>query len=203
MWKPRRLTILWASTACYKDKFTLTPSPFSATETTNPTQLTLAVSRSNFVYAWGRFIRLFVLWLHSDVLRDNSYMICMISKRQFGPCHSWGRYSLTAPGFEPRSGYVGCVVDKVALGRGFLRLLTILVPENAPYSSVIWGWYNRPISGRSTKWTQSHPTPRNKIIKQYQCLNSFSYSGISYRLRYRPQQYGLSLLIALGLIGML
>jgi hypothetical protein len=23
------------------------------------------------------------------------------------------------------------------------------------------GWYNGPISGRRTKWTQSHPTPRN------------------------------------------
>jgi hypothetical protein len=44
---------------------------------------------------------------------------------------------------------VGFVVDKVA--------------PNTPYSSsIIRGWYNRPNSGRSTKWTQSHPTPRNK-----------------------------------------
>jgi hypothetical protein len=27
--------------------------------------------------------------------------------------------------------------------------------------SIIRSWYNRPISGRRTKWTQSHPTPRN------------------------------------------
>jgi hypothetical protein len=25
---------------------------------------------------------------------------------------------------------------------------------------IIRGWYNRPVSGRRTKWTQSHPTPR-------------------------------------------
>jgi hypothetical protein len=44
----------------------------------------------------------------------------------------------------------------------FLRVLgfplPILIPPNAPCSSIIRGWYNRPISGRSTKWTQSHPT---------------------------------------------
>jgi hypothetical protein len=45
----------------------------------------------------------------------------------------------------------------------FLRVLrlplSILIPPTAQYSSsIIWGWYNRPISGRRTKWTQSHPT---------------------------------------------
>jgi hypothetical protein len=50
---------------------------------------------------------------------------------------------------------------------GFLRVLRfpqpILIPPTAPHSSssVIRGWCNRPISGRRTKWTQSHPTPRN------------------------------------------
>jgi hypothetical protein len=39
----------------------------------------------------------------------------------------------------------------------------ILIPPTVPHSptSIIQGWYNRPISGRRTKWTQSHPTPRN------------------------------------------
>jgi hypothetical protein len=51
-------------------------------------------------------------------------------------------------------------------GVGLLRVLRfpllILIPSTAPHSSSIFrGWYNRPISGRSTKWTQSHPTPRN------------------------------------------
>jgi hypothetical protein len=49
---------------------------------------------------------------------------------------------------------------------GFIRVfrfpLLILIPPTAPYSSyIIRGWYNRPISGRRTKWTQFHPTPRN------------------------------------------
>jgi hypothetical protein len=51
-------------------------------------------------------------------------------------------------------------------GGGFLRALRfplpILIPPNAPYSSVIRGWYSRPDSGRRTEWTQSHSTPRNK-----------------------------------------
>jgi hypothetical protein len=54
-------------------------------------------------------------------------------------------------------------------GAGFLRVLRfslpILIPPTAPHSSssIIRGWYNRPVSGRCTKWTQSHPTPRNYI----------------------------------------
>jgi hypothetical protein len=51
-------------------------------------------------------------------------------------------------------------------GADFLRILrsplTVLIPPTAPYSSsIIRGWYNTPVSGRRTKWTQSHPTPRN------------------------------------------
>jgi hypothetical protein len=47
-------------------------------------------------------------------------------------------------------------------GAGFLRVLKfplpIRIPPIAPQSSsVIWGWYSMPNSGRSTKWTQSHP----------------------------------------------
>jgi hypothetical protein len=51
-------------------------------------------------------------------------------------------------------------------GAGFLRVLqfplTILIPPTAPHSSssIIRDWYNRPISGRRTKWTQSHPTSK-------------------------------------------
>jgi hypothetical protein len=50
---------------------------------------------------------------------------------------------------------------------GFLRVfrfpLPILIPPTAPHSSssISRGWYNRPISGRRTKWTQSQSTPRN------------------------------------------
>jgi hypothetical protein len=52
-------------------------------------------------------------------------------------------------------------------GAGFLRVLRfslqILIPPTAPYSSIIQDWYNRPISGRRTKWTQSHPQKIKKI----------------------------------------
>jgi hypothetical protein len=48
-------------------------------------------------------------------------------------------------------------------GVGFLQVLPFPLPIRIPpivpqsSSSVIWGQYNRPNSGRSTKWTQSHP----------------------------------------------
>jgi hypothetical protein len=52
-------------------------------------------------------------------------------------------------------------------GTDFLRVLRfplpVLIPPTAPHSSspIIRGWYNRPKSGRRTKWTQSHSIPRN------------------------------------------
>jgi hypothetical protein len=51
-------------------------------------------------------------------------------------------------------------------GAGFLRVLRfplpILIPPTILHSSsIIRGWHNRPNIGRRTKWTQSHPTPRN------------------------------------------
>jgi hypothetical protein len=53
------------------------------------------------------------------------------------------------------------------IGAGFFQVLRfplpILIPPTAPHSSssIIRGWYNRTISGRRTKWTRSHLTPRN------------------------------------------
>jgi hypothetical protein len=49
---------------------------------------------------------------------------------------------------------------------GFLRELRfplpILIPPTTPHSSsTMRGWYNRPVSGRSTTWTHSHPSPGN------------------------------------------
>jgi hypothetical protein len=48
-------------------------------------------------------------------------------------------------------------------GTGFLRVLRFPLPIRIPQitpqssSSIIWGWHNRPNSGRSTRRTQSHP----------------------------------------------
>jgi hypothetical protein len=50
-------------------------------------------------------------------------------------------------------------------GAGFLRVLRfplpVSIPPTAPHSSyIIRGWYNRPVSGRRTKWTHSHLSAR-------------------------------------------
>jgi hypothetical protein len=49
------------------------------------------------------------------------------------------------------------------IGVGFLRVLrpplTVLISRTAPYPSIIRGKYNSPTS---TKWTQSHPSPRDE-----------------------------------------
>jgi hypothetical protein len=50
-------------------------------------------------------------------------------------------------------------------GAGFLRVLRFprpTAPQSSSSSSVIWGSYNRPNSGLSTKWTQSHPMRKKK-----------------------------------------
>jgi hypothetical protein len=63
------------------------------------------------------------------------------------------------------------VKEQLRLGTGvdagFLRVLqfplTILIPPTASHSSssIIRVWYNKTNSGRRTKCSQSHPTPRN------------------------------------------
>jgi hypothetical protein len=70
------------------------------------------------------------------------------------------------PGFEPKSGHVGFAVDKTGAMVSILLVLLfplpVLIPPTVPHSSfIIRGWYNRPNSGRRTKWTQSHLTSRN------------------------------------------
>jgi hypothetical protein len=73
---------------------------------------------------------------------------------------------LTAAGrFRAQVKSCGVCSGQSSTGAGFLRVLRfplpVLIPPNAPHSlSIIRGWYNRPISGRCTKWAQSHPTPR-------------------------------------------
>jgi hypothetical protein len=56
-------------------------------------------------------------------------------------------------------------------GAGYLRvlrfplpiLITPTAPQSSSSSSIIRGWYNRPVSGRRTKWTQSNPHPKKLI----------------------------------------
>jgi hypothetical protein len=62
-------------------------------------------------------------------------------------------------------------------GAGFLWVflfpLPLLIPLNAPYSSIIQGGYNRPIKGRRSKETQSHPTPPHEIKKKLKKKEDF------------------------------
>jgi hypothetical protein len=78
-----------------------------------------------------------------------------------------GRLPTAAARFQAQAGWRGICGGQSCTGSGFLRVLRfplpIIIPPTAPYSSssIIRGWYSRPISGRRTKWTQSHPTQRN------------------------------------------
>jgi hypothetical protein len=82
-------------------------------------------------------------------------------------------------------------------GVGLLRIfrfsLPILFPPTASHSSsIIRGWYNRPVSSRRTKWTQSHPTPRKKPLKITEVIDAVSkrmgyctLTGTNFRILYK------------------
>jgi hypothetical protein len=57
--------------------------------------------------------------------------------------------------------------------------LPILIPPTALRlsSSIIRGWYNKPIRSRRSKWTQSNPTPRN-LKKNSLCISIFTFLNI-------------------------
>jgi hypothetical protein len=64
------------------------------------------------------------------------------------------------------SGHVGYFGGQSGTGEGFLQAFRFplpIIPPIAPHSSfyIIRGWYNRPNSSRHSRWTQSHPFPRN------------------------------------------
>jgi hypothetical protein len=68
---------------------------------------------------------------------------------------------------QPRPGYKGLVVDKMAREAGLLRVIQFplaLIPPTAlrSSSSIIRGWYIKPKRGQRAKWTQSHPQPKKK-----------------------------------------
>jgi hypothetical protein len=52
---------------------------------------------------------------------------------------------------------VGFAVDRVALGKVFLRVLRFSLSLFYIHSCIIWGKDNGPVSGRSVTETQSHP----------------------------------------------
>jgi hypothetical protein len=73
-------------------------------------------------------------------------------------------------------------------GAGFLRGLRFPLPIRIPpialqSSAIIWGWYNRSNSGRSTKWTQSHPM-REKTIMPYYDQAPVTRCGVSSLIRH-------------------
>jgi hypothetical protein len=79
-----------------------------------------------------------------------------------------GNLRLPSVAARVRAQVISCGIYGGQIGTrvGFLRVfrfpLLILIPPTAQHSSsIIRGWYNRPISGRQTKWAQFHPAPRN------------------------------------------
>jgi hypothetical protein len=94
---------------------------------------------------------------------------CMISQ--------YGLYLHFSPSQVKSCGICG---GQSGTGAGCLRVLLfplpILIPPTAHHSSssIIRGWYNRPSSGLRTKWTQSHPTPRNKKKILLTVVNCFT-----------------------------
>jgi hypothetical protein len=71
------------------------------------------------------------------------------------PCHCWSGYS---PGStaavsvwsQIRGRFPASTSDSLANS----------FPQSTPYSSIIQGWYNGPISGQSTQWTLLQISPR-------------------------------------------
>jgi hypothetical protein len=82
------------------------------------------------------------------------------------------------PRFEPGSGHVGCGGLSVT-GVGFIRVLRfpvpIFIPQTAPQSpsSIIWGWYNRPVVPTVPSGFKTHRTKKKKksnvTVKKQTC----------------------------------
>jgi hypothetical protein len=72
--------------------------------------------------------------------------------------------------------------------------LPILMPPTAPHSSIIWGWYNRPISGRSKNVdsVSTHP----KFLSQRQSFQPNLKQKIKYafHVQYIPPLASLAFL---------
>jgi hypothetical protein len=79
-------------------------------------------------------------------------------------------FPLRRHGFSPRSGHVGFVVDRVALWQVFFEYFGF--PCQFSFYQILHTHLrvssgdltNRPVGGRSTKWTQSYPTQRKACV---------------------------------------
>jgi hypothetical protein len=69
-------------------------------------------------------------------------------------CYADGLVTFRKPAFAPGSVHVGFVVDKVALGQGFLP--SVSFRRSCPCSYIAWRMNNRPVGGRNSE-TSSHP----------------------------------------------
>jgi hypothetical protein len=79
--------------------------------------------------------------------------------------------------FEPRSDRVAFVVNKVALEQVFseyfgLSCQFLFHRVLHTRACTVRGWYNRPVSGRRTKWTQSHLTKKKNYRNNYICTEN-------------------------------
>jgi hypothetical protein len=97
---------------------------------------------------------LFIFGLHYQKIKDFKSITCGCAIAQAVS----RRLTNAVARVRARSDYLGFVVNKVALGRFFseyfdLTPLPIFIPPISPQSQspIIRGWYNRPVSGRSTK----------------------------------------------------
>jgi hypothetical protein len=80
------------------------------------------------------------------------------------------RLPTSAARVQARVSSCGIFGGQSGIGAGFLRVhrfpLPIRIPPITPQSSsIIWGWYNRPNSGHSAKWTQSHPMRNCDVLR--------------------------------------
>jgi hypothetical protein len=98
------------------------------------------------------------------------------------------RLPTSATRVRARVSSCGICGEQSGNGVGFLPVLRfplpIFIPSTTPHSSsIIRGWYNRPIIGRRTDWAQSHPTPRNYKKKQTKTTNSAVSIATGYGLK--------------------
>jgi hypothetical protein len=84
------------------------------------------------------------------------------------------------PGFKPTSGYMRFVEENWGLKKVFSEYFGF--PCQFSFHRLLQthhlssgGWYNRPNSGRRTKWTQSHPTPQFFTLQHKRATNMLTW----------------------------